>query len=327
MMVDMIKDLQDQGIPSYADFHVAGVNCDKITPGQLPIDYPDDSQYLVSLNEIKEREFPKGSVVFLDELIKEFDNRMTMGTGKETKYRARLTQAFMQIGKKHLRVVHAEQITRTIDWRIAYLSELFLVPRPTAYKIVDKEVINVEFDITPVVNEGIFGFHELPHYYMDEERFWYHAFDYDSDEPVMSETEKVEAKAKKRKLDHINKELANHEKNLEHKETPAFKKSSSAKLKQIADNEKLRQLAINNPIQEDVSNSAQQTNTAGYSDYSKVLGVESLDSIIRDTNKGYSQDNKNIPFRYGESGHEIKSFSNNINESQFYQWLNSVRAA
>lgn len=199
LMVDLAKDAQklNPPIPIYADFHIAGINCDKITAGQSPIDYPEDNHYISSFDEIKNKTFPKGSVLLLDELIKRFDNRLTMGKGEETKARAKLTQAFMQIGKKHLRVCHAEQISRTIDWRIAYLSELFIVPRPRAFKIVDNEIINVEFEVTPVVNEGIFGFQELPHYIMNEQRFWLHAFDYDSDEPVLDDEEIAEIKAKR----------------------------------------------------------------------------------------------------------------------------------
>ena len=328
MMVDMIKDLNDQGIDCYPDFHVAGVNCDKIIPGQLPIDYPEDPHYLPGFRDIKDREFPKGSVLFLDELIKEFDNRLTVGSGKEeTRTRAELTQAFMQIGKKHLRVVHAEQITRTIDWRIAYLSEMFLVPRPIAYKIIDNEVLNVEFDITPVVNEGIFGFREMPHYYMDEERFWYYAFEYDSDEPVMSEKEKLEARDLRIKNQRLEQERLNHEKNVEKKKSKQSVKGQIGYLKGQLDKAKLKQLGQQSD--NGLDDTAQQGNATNDPENDKVLAYfrKSIDSPIGESDQKHSGHNENIASSQWQSRNKIEPFTdriNNISESQFYQWLGSL---
>ena len=341
MMVDMIKDLADNGIPSYVDFHVAGVNCDKIVPGQLPIDYPDDPHYLASFSDIKERDFPKGSVLFLDELIKEFDNRLTMGKTEETKYRSRLTQSFMQIGKKHLRVVHAEQITRTIDWRIAYLSEMFLVPRPTAYKIVDQEVINVEFDVTPVINEGIFGFREMPHYYMDENRFWYYAFEYDSDEPVLSEEEKLEARAKVKKLEQKKIEEENHRKNIERKtRNPKSLRAQAAEIDAMSARERLKKYAQENPLPVESDLHDDPRDAADDHGRSGDTGIDEnrigLYLPVSNSIKNHADYYENVSSSDREPGRKINSrsyinpinqFRNNVSESHFYFWLESIRAA
>ena len=344
-MVDMMKDLTENNIPCYSDFHVAGINCDKIVPGQLPVDYPDDPHYLAAFSDIKERDFPKGSVLFLDELIKEFDNRLTMGKVEETKYRSRLTQSFMQIGKKHLRVVHAEQITRTIDWRIAYLSEMFLVPRPTAYKIVDQEVINVEFDVTPVINEGIFGFREMPHYYMDEERFWYYAFEYDSDEPVLSEDEKLEAREKKRKEEIKKKEYENHAKKEKKRATAQSLRAQLGQLEGETEKERLKKYAEDHPIPMHLLPIEKPFEKSEDNDPDSADDQERSDNAEPDKNsikgnfgignriQNYAQNDKPIRAGHGQPTREFKSFSqvqpvanfkNNISEAQFYDWLGSM---
>lgn len=195
IMVDMAKDLTTLGIPVYLDFHVKGINCEEIIPGQLSLDYPASEFYLENFDDALRRTYPRGSVAFLDEIIKAFDNRLSVGTRKETKERAELTQKLMQLRKKGVKVVNAYQIAKTVEWRLAYLSELFLIPEPTAYKFLerDNDIINVEFAVSAVANKGIFGFEELPDlYYMDEERFWLYADDYDTNEPVLSEKEKKE---------------------------------------------------------------------------------------------------------------------------------------
>ena len=246
-MVDMIFDLEQRGVPCYPDWHVEGINCDKIIPDQLPIDYPDDPKYISDFKDIHTKEFPKGAVLFLDELIKEFDNRMSVGHGKsETRLRAELTQEFMQIGKKHLRVVHAEQIVKTIDWRIAYLSEMFLTPRPIARKLIDNEVYNVAFEMIPVMNEGLFGFRELKHLIMPEDRFWLYADKYDSDEPVMSAKEKEEI-LESRKKEKESRELKERQ---EKNKARHASKEAKAQLKSISDKEKLRALAAEKPLQD-----------------------------------------------------------------------------
>ena len=196
-MVDMIEDLALRDIPVFPDFHVAGVNCDRIVKGQSCIDYPDDPNYVTSFEDIKTRDFPRGSVVFLDELIKEFDNRLTIGTKAETKYRVELTQGFMQLRKKHVRTVHSSQIARTIEWRLLWLSEFFVIPEPTAYKEIDSEVFNVAFRAPVIRNHGMFGFEYVTTYLMDENRFWLYADEYDTDEPVLSSKERDEAKARR----------------------------------------------------------------------------------------------------------------------------------
>lgn len=203
LMTALAKDAQLAGIEVYSDFHIKGINCSEILFGKPSLDYPSNDHFISSFSDIKERTFPSGSLLLLDELIREFDNRLTMFDREETKKRAKLTQAIMQTRKKGLKLVHSEQLTKSIDWRFTFLSEVFLIPRPTAIKktLDGRDFINVEFEIKPILNLGLFGFDDsLPEYIVDENYFWSHAFNFDSLEYVYSEEEKQIEIEKRKKI-------------------------------------------------------------------------------------------------------------------------------
>ena len=163
------------GRPVYLNFHVRGINCEKVLNERNPSEYPDNPYYLPHPDRLIELSrnnlFPRNSLVGLDEAYAwGLDARETMqGVQDSSKGRLALTHSILQSRKAHYQMVHTEQLIRSIDNRLRFLTEFYVLMRGTAYQInIYNEKENVEFVCKPFQNLGIFGFRDLPAMYIDK---------------------------------------------------------------------------------------------------------------------------------------------------------------
>lgn len=162
------------GRPVYLNHHVRGINCSEIVPGRFPSEYPPSPYYLESPKRLiymsRHNLFPRNSFVGIDEAYAwGLDARETMKGDQDSKEgRLALTHSILQSRKAHYQILHTEQLIRSIDNRLRFLTEYYVLMRGTSYTINEyNEKENVEFRCQPYQNLGIFGFREMPPMYID----------------------------------------------------------------------------------------------------------------------------------------------------------------
>ena len=192
-----------KGRPVYANFHIAGINCERILRGARPEEYGDNHYYLPTpealIKRTRRNGFERNSLVLLDEAYAwGLDARETMTGGLESrKGRLALTHALLQSRKAHYQIAHTEQLIRSIDNRLRFLTEIYVMMQSVSYRIIDGEKINTEFVLHPFQNLGIWGFKELPPLFIKENIFWYFNQFYDTYEQITVETQGLEEQEEK----------------------------------------------------------------------------------------------------------------------------------
>lgn len=192
-----------RGRPVYMNFHAQGINCTKILRGRPPSEYPPSRYYLSGpdqlINMTRYSTFERNSLVILDEAYAwGLDARETMaGDTASRKGRLALTHSILQSRKAHYQIEHTEQLVRSVDNRLRFLTEIYVMMKSVSYRIIDGEKINTEFMLMPLLNQGIWGIKPLPRLYIREPVFWYFNRFYDTYEQISLETQNLEDQAAK----------------------------------------------------------------------------------------------------------------------------------
>ena len=187
-----------RGRPVYLNYHVQGINCPKIIRGGKPSDYEPNHYYLETpeqlIKKTRAATFEKNSLVCVDEAYAwGLDARETMTGEKDSrKGRLALTHAILQSRKAHFQIMHTEQLIRSIDNRLRFLTEIYVLMRATAFRIIDGEKTNVEFALYPFQNLGVWGFKQLPTNRISEKVFWKFNKYYDTYEQITLQEQELE---------------------------------------------------------------------------------------------------------------------------------------
>ena len=209
-----------QGRPVYANYHIAGINCPRILRGARPAEYVrqfggfndndvygrvtdeyyntygkyyiPDPEILISMT--RGNRFERNSLVVLDEAYAwGLDARETMSGEKDSrKARLALTHAILQSRKAHFNIEHTEQLIKSIDNRLRFLTEIYVLMEGISYRYIDGEKMNTEFKLSPFQNLGVWGFKQLPPLFIKEPIFWLLNRYYDTYEQVTLQEEAIE---------------------------------------------------------------------------------------------------------------------------------------
>ena len=202
------------GRPTFLNCHVAGINCPNIIRGGRPEEYNQKfgglndpnrvtkqyhemyGQYYVPDPEVlimktRRNLFPRNSLVCIDEAYAwGLDARETMtGASESRKSRLALTHAILQSRKAHFNIQHTEQLIKSIDNRLRFLTEIYVLMEGISYRYIDGERVNVEFKLSPFQNLGVWGFKQLPPLFIREPIFWALNSCYDTYEQITIEEE------------------------------------------------------------------------------------------------------------------------------------------
>ena len=194
--------------------HVVGINCPAIIRGGRPEDYNKKfgglndpnrvtkdyylkyGQYYLPDPEVlimktRTYSFPRNSLVCIDEAYAwGLDARESMGGATESKKsRLALTHAILQSRKSHFNISHTEQLIKSIDNRLRFLTEIYVLMEGISYRYIDGERVNVEFKLSPFQNLGVWGFKQLPPLFIREPIFWALNSCYDTYEQITIEEE------------------------------------------------------------------------------------------------------------------------------------------
>lgn len=125
----------------FANYHIKGINCMKL--GQP---YEPNHYYISSPDQLSTIEFPRNSLVVLDEAYTWCDARLSMGVKGKKEDMIKFTHVLLQSRKKHFETLHTEQIFKTVDNRLQQLTTVLIIPRPIAsLKLETGELVNCAF--------------------------------------------------------------------------------------------------------------------------------------------------------------------------------------